>query len=509
MTTLIPKFDLMNGGSTPIGAINRTIFVKSADIISVKDFGATGDGTTNDRDSIQAALDYCSSLTNGCTLFFPTGRYKCNSGITINTGTTSVNFGGSIIDFTAMTTGNAISVITTITDGNLQNAYNYAHPIQNGTLYAYDATLPVTAFYFNNALNSGSGGSVKNISCVNFAQDVYFNNGAFCIEFEHCNFQQIYTSGAMTTYSITAPSASNSGERNSFVGCMWNNRNYVLNHANANANMFFVNCSFDYGTRLITITGGAVYLQSCHIENSSTTDYLFYVTGTNAVICLTGCDIITQTPGRTKGLFYSDSTCTTGGVCIDNCRASGAAGNTILVEGTGKTVIRNVMQSAVFGAATASAYQNLLAYGGFESANYTGEWTLAQGAVRSTAQAHTGSYSLSFPASSGVSPSATTTLLCRPGQSFAGQMWVFSNNIAGTGGTFYVTFSYQDKSGNNLYTGAILTTTTNISSWTFLNLGPQINTPAGTAQVLLTVQIFGVSSGSPTAYIDDVILNVY
>jgi len=36
MTTLIPKFDLKNGGSTPTGAVNRTISEKLSDIICVK-----------------------------------------------------------------------------------------------------------------------------------------------------------------------------------------------------------------------------------------------------------------------------------------------------------------------------------------------------------------------------------------------------------------------------------------------------------------------------------------
>ena len=509
MTTLIPKFDLMNGGTTPTGAVNRAINFKLADFISVKDFGAFGDGSTDDTTAIKNALSYCSSLSNGCTLFFPTGKYKCSSGITINTGTTSVDFCGSTLDFTSLTSGNAISIVTTITDGNIQNANNYAHPIQNGILYAADGSLPVTAFYFDSTgFVAGSGGSVKNVSCINFATDVYFNNGAFCIEFEHCNFQQIYNSGSMTTYSIVAPNASNAGERNSFIGCMWNNRNLVLNHTNFNANMFFIDCSFDYATRIMTITAGAVYLQSCHIENSSTTDYLFSVVNTNSVLCLTGCDIITQS-ARTIPPFYSDSTCTLGGVCIDNCRSTGAYTFPLLVDGTGKTVIRNVMQSVIFGASTASAYQNYLAYGDFENSNYTGEWTLTGGTVRSAAKAYTGSYSLSFPASVSQTPGASVTLPMQANQVFAGQFYFQFNNASGTGATFFVVYNFLNSGGNSLFTGAALSQTTEVNTWTLLTLGPQIRTPIGTAKIQIGISIYGTSSGTPTAYIDNVIFNVY
>ena len=75
MSTLIPKFDLKNGGSTPVGAINRPINEKLSDSISVKDFGAVGDGVTDDTVAIQAALDTCVIGTTAQTIYFPPGVY--------------------------------------------------------------------------------------------------------------------------------------------------------------------------------------------------------------------------------------------------------------------------------------------------------------------------------------------------------------------------------------------------------------------------------------------------
>ncbi len=89
MTTLIPKFDLKNGGSIPSGAVNRPINQKLNEIVSVKDFGAVGDGVTDDTAAFQAAIDSFpkSGLTNGGgTVLIPAGNYLITgTGIFIDT----------------------------------------------------------------------------------------------------------------------------------------------------------------------------------------------------------------------------------------------------------------------------------------------------------------------------------------------------------------------------------------------------------------------------------------
>jgi hypothetical protein len=55
------------------GAMARTIDSKLKDAVSVKDFGAVGDGITNDTAAIQAAID--SLPANGGTVFVPVGTY--------------------------------------------------------------------------------------------------------------------------------------------------------------------------------------------------------------------------------------------------------------------------------------------------------------------------------------------------------------------------------------------------------------------------------------------------
>jgi hypothetical protein len=53
--------------------------------VSVKDFGAVGDGTTDDTQSIRNALLYIGAKTGG-TLYFPVGRYKVTQTLTLPSG---------------------------------------------------------------------------------------------------------------------------------------------------------------------------------------------------------------------------------------------------------------------------------------------------------------------------------------------------------------------------------------------------------------------------------------
>jgi hypothetical protein len=84
MTTLIPQFE-QTGSS-----VNRPINLKLQEIVSVKDFGATGNGTTDDTTAIQNAINsgaqqiYVPATTNG---------YRTTSPIIIATGVTIIGDG--------------------------------------------------------------------------------------------------------------------------------------------------------------------------------------------------------------------------------------------------------------------------------------------------------------------------------------------------------------------------------------------------------------------------------
>jgi hypothetical protein len=63
------------GGAALVGYQNRTVADKLGEMVSVKDFGAKGDGTNNDTSAIQRALDSVGAKGGGM-VFIPRGTYK-------------------------------------------------------------------------------------------------------------------------------------------------------------------------------------------------------------------------------------------------------------------------------------------------------------------------------------------------------------------------------------------------------------------------------------------------
>lgn len=154
MTTLIPKFDVKNGGSTPTGAVNRPINEKLGESVSVKDFGAVGDGTTDDTDAIQNALNSGSLF-----VFVPQGTYNITSTLTIPTG---IEFYGCDTSSVLSLAANASMITTTGSNVVIRNIK------LNGNSSTYNNTNN-NAIYVNWTSISGYNIKINNVSILNIA----------------------------------------------------------------------------------------------------------------------------------------------------------------------------------------------------------------------------------------------------------------------------------------------------------------------------------------------------
>lgn len=74
---------LMGYKLSAAGSVGRTLAAKLAEQVSVKDFGAVGDGVANDTAAVQAAVTYSVLAGKSFELFFPAGVYRLTAPITM------------------------------------------------------------------------------------------------------------------------------------------------------------------------------------------------------------------------------------------------------------------------------------------------------------------------------------------------------------------------------------------------------------------------------------------
>lgn len=91
------------------GAVTRTWQAKVRDVVSVKDFGAVGDGTTDDTDALAAAF----AASPGCVVTFPLGTYRITESITV-TNDIIIDLGGSTIDGSDIPAGAGLNDVAAI-----------------------------------------------------------------------------------------------------------------------------------------------------------------------------------------------------------------------------------------------------------------------------------------------------------------------------------------------------------------------------------------------------------
>jgi hypothetical protein len=222
------------GASTPIvtgasGDFTRTVQTKLDDFASVKDFGALGDGTTDDTSALQRAIDEIFSDTDQDDsrsrriLFFPAGTYKITASLTIPP---YANLAGEGPDKTIIrNTGNNPVAVTEDDDGNVFGSIGNSSATTPTQIQISNMTLKNTVAY--------GGLSIDN------ATKVYVNN---------CRFEGSYASNGsddsdskgITVRSTTALPCKNIY----FNQCQFSKFARLVDMSYDVTNVRFTNCDF-------------------------------------------------------------------------------------------------------------------------------------------------------------------------------------------------------------------------------------------------------------------------
>lgn len=159
------------------GAVTRTVDSKLKDFVSVKDFGAVGDGVADDTAAIQAAINSISHTTwqgsaanmytrGGGTVYFPPGRYKITS--TLLVGQHCRLLGPSTKGFFLPSPGsssyNGAVLVATFSnpDSWVISSANYI--VASGTLKGYKAAVSGTAELDFGLVSFTTGIAIENLA---------------------------------------------------------------------------------------------------------------------------------------------------------------------------------------------------------------------------------------------------------------------------------------------------------------------------------------------------------
>lgn len=247
--------------------------------VNVLDYGAVGDGVTNDASAIQAAIDAIVASNVPTQLTIPGGTYKCNSGLTVNVGFVSIFGMGAKLDFSGI--GAGVTAITFVGGGS---QYNQAARAFSGLeIEGPGIGSTSTALYFNTASEPGpSHLSIENVVVHDFATGWKLGNNAYLIDNYHVDF---YACGTC----VSMPSGqTNSGSICNFYGGTWFNSNNGADlNSGPNQTQLFGVALGEIGTGVagggncFKLTKGSLVLHGCHVEDFNRLAKLFYVPAGN------------------------------------------------------------------------------------------------------------------------------------------------------------------------------------------------------------------------------------
>ena len=249
----------------------RSLTDRLKDSVSVKDFGATGDGSTDDTTSISNALTY--AIDNKVEVHFPAGTYKQTGQISLALNDQDKLYikADGLVEW-AMQCGNTAAINITFAGNHWQsNVANNAIVVDGFTF----TTTSVPGTHANSRAFLVTGSNLEGrhpttnrfINCFFRGATLATEYWAYAVElvdsscwvFDHCEFwADMNASGDGTDYE---PSGSNGG---------WGkDGNSIYIRATANTkdptNLKVTSCSFLYGDVAIT-TGN--YFEGLYIANS-------------------------------------------------------------------------------------------------------------------------------------------------------------------------------------------------------------------------------------------------
>jgi hypothetical protein len=508
---------------TGTGAIAISAQDKMREWVSVKDFGAVGNGVADDTAEILNAIAYAK--TAKCDLYIPSGIYILtgSNSLEIDVGLMSfIGQGDVTFDCTGMTAAYAMQVynsINTYPDGQLITPKNQVSGFKLLGDNTLDGLLIAHPTYVHNHQILIEG-------CVfeYFNNNVTLGSNAWRVMFNRCNFQ----GGPLgsSTNLLFLSGAVNAGESMCFLHCQFVGSSIEIDYP---AQIMFYSSSLlvcplisNASSVFCQFFGGNIENPGSHLDES-----YIDIQGQTSWFGIHGTGIVMNTfagQSFTKALFVvkeASSTLALFGVLLPETPyyTASTLDTYSYSSGAGRVISYGGMYFPLGGAGKpnlSAGLSNCIYNYGFELGNTNGWVVTPYGTGGATAVASTtakdhGVYGLLATAVSGGGVNITQTMSCVAGQLVRANCnaRVASSTTATVG---FVQVAYTTDNGTVVatYGQAILSTDT---SWgTFGGVsgaGSAVNpVPPGATKVTFTLNVQPGSGGTNVIYFDDAVLNV-
>ena len=227
--------------------------------VNVKDFGAKGDGTTDDTAAIQNAIN--SSTSTGLVIYFPAGTYKTTAKLYTNYGKNIKLYGGDIY--------NSVFIVAYHAD----HIFEYGYTVHlDGLNFSRDAAFVTAAVAaFKSSIYSNDAGGAIEGAAYTTIENCVCSGGSYVGITMHGTHQLAQNNVADScTYGFQLLGANhtlihNSTEQGSNAGVyIFGNGMHIVDHYADNC---CAGAAANHG--VITVTGSYNRIDHCHFNNNN------------------------------------------------------------------------------------------------------------------------------------------------------------------------------------------------------------------------------------------------
>ena len=466
-------------------------------MFSALDYGAVGNGTTDDTNAIKAVI--AAAVAANGVAYLPAGNYKCTDAITLDVG--KCRFVGDSATLTWTTTnGNAFAFKV---QSSLNNSYgteiiaaNVSHRIEGITFDATSVESGKITVLISAPGPNGENGGVKFDRCVfnvgPAGSGVYVGSHSYLISFSDCYFVRQKPTSNTNTIGVSIVGATNSGENISFVGCIFDSLDYGLQILDGFATL--TNCTIDYFTTnaIQMIGAGSVHLVNCNMETSSATNWIS-LDGEYCQLFMQNCRFDLTVPTGTWGtttLIYANNTTYSANVTMVNIDGLYISTNVpyvydtgVLVSGNAKTKITKVVYQRGSPNWLTSKQSTLIYDPLFSDATADASlWTITAGVAFSGSSAV-------ITGSAGAQRSMYVLIPAKPGDIVGGLTTYATSSMTGAATTFAIEYQWMANATTLITSGGVASTTSNSSATEYrLNYG--VPAPAGTTYLKVFIRLY-------------------